>query len=154
MVVFVGLIIPLPYKIKRKLFTFISESPIVAKIQYGMKVGKQHSPAASNTLMGYACRSHLSSFSFSSLTVSIESIESKLSCQPIRRTVEEPRESRISLLLPYPSALSIRVSLIPLTFKSQSRCPRIRTHGSPSSKILFPTKHVPMWIYTIPIPHS
>jgi Bap31/Bap29 transmembrane region len=41
MVVFVGLIIPLPYKIKRKLFTFISESPLVAKVQYGMKVRGQ-----------------------------------------------------------------------------------------------------------------
>jgi B-cell receptor-associated protein 31 len=42
MVVFVGLIIPLPYKVKRKLFTFISESPLVAKIQYGMKVRDVH----------------------------------------------------------------------------------------------------------------
>lgn len=33
-----GLIIPLPFTVKRKLFTFISESPIVAKLQYGMKV--------------------------------------------------------------------------------------------------------------------
>jgi B-cell receptor-associated protein 31 len=39
MAVFIGLIIPLPYTLKRKLFTFISESAIVAKIQYGLKVG-------------------------------------------------------------------------------------------------------------------
>lgn len=38
MVLFMGLIIPLPFTIKRKMFTFISESPIVAKLQYGMKV--------------------------------------------------------------------------------------------------------------------
>lgn len=38
MVVFVGLIIPLPYRAKRKLFTFVSESPLVAKVQYAMKV--------------------------------------------------------------------------------------------------------------------
>ena len=32
------LIIPMPYSAKRKLFNFISESPIVAKLQYGMKI--------------------------------------------------------------------------------------------------------------------
>jgi len=37
-VIFIGLIIPLPFTLKRKLFTFISESPIVAKLQYGMKI--------------------------------------------------------------------------------------------------------------------
>lgn len=39
MAVFMGLIIPLPFTIKRKLFTFISESPVIAKLQYGLKVG-------------------------------------------------------------------------------------------------------------------
>jgi hypothetical protein len=38
MVLFVALIIPMPFTAKRKLFNFISESPIVAKIQYAMKV--------------------------------------------------------------------------------------------------------------------
>ncbi|EEH34394.1 hypothetical protein PAAG_05443 [Paracoccidioides lutzii Pb01] len=38
MVIFVGLIIPLPFTVKRKLFTFISESPLIAKLQYGMKI--------------------------------------------------------------------------------------------------------------------
>ncbi|PIG80088.1 BAP31 domain protein, partial [Aspergillus arachidicola] len=38
MVIFMGLIVPLPFTIKRKLFTFISESPIIAKLQYGMKI--------------------------------------------------------------------------------------------------------------------
>ncbi|KAE8151016.1 B-cell receptor-associated protein 31-like-domain-containing protein [Aspergillus avenaceus] len=38
MAVFMGLIVPLPFTVKRKLFTFISESPIVAKLQYGMKI--------------------------------------------------------------------------------------------------------------------
>ena len=32
------LIVPMPFTMKRKLFTFISESPLVAKVQYGMKV--------------------------------------------------------------------------------------------------------------------
>jgi len=38
MVLFIALIVPLPYTVKRKMFNFISESPIVAKIQYGMKI--------------------------------------------------------------------------------------------------------------------
>ncbi|KAJ6031926.1 hypothetical protein N7540_002658 [Penicillium herquei] len=38
MAVFLALIIPLPFTIKRKLFAFISESPIIAKLQYGMKI--------------------------------------------------------------------------------------------------------------------
>ena len=38
MVLFVALIVPLPHSIKRKMFNFISESVIVAKLQYGLKV--------------------------------------------------------------------------------------------------------------------
>jgi len=38
MSIFGMLIVPLPYTMKRKLFNFISDSPIVAKFQYGMKV--------------------------------------------------------------------------------------------------------------------
>ncbi|KAL9115936.1 MAG: hypothetical protein Q9227_000304 [Pyrenula ochraceoflavens] len=38
MALFMGLIIPLPYTMKRKMFAFISESPLVAKLQYGMKI--------------------------------------------------------------------------------------------------------------------
>ncbi|KAL8732981.1 MAG: hypothetical protein Q9166_002379 [cf. Caloplaca sp. 2 TL-2023] len=36
--IFCALIVPLPYSMKRKLFTFISENPLVAKLQYGMKI--------------------------------------------------------------------------------------------------------------------
>jgi hypothetical protein len=38
MFIFLALIVPLPFTWRRKLFTFISESPIIAKLQYGMKV--------------------------------------------------------------------------------------------------------------------
>jgi len=38
MVIFLALIVPLPFTWRRKLFTFISESPIIAKLQYGMKI--------------------------------------------------------------------------------------------------------------------
>ncbi|KAF2638338.1 endoplasmic reticulum protein [Massarina eburnea CBS 473.64] len=38
MVIFLALIFPLPFTWRRKLFTFISDSPIVAKLQYGMKI--------------------------------------------------------------------------------------------------------------------
>lgn len=42
MSVFMALIVPLPFDWKRKLFEFISHSPIVAKLQYGMKVIFSH----------------------------------------------------------------------------------------------------------------
>lgn len=38
MVIFMALIVPLPFTWRRKLFTFISESPIIAKLQYGLKI--------------------------------------------------------------------------------------------------------------------
>jgi B-cell receptor-associated protein 31 len=38
MALFVTLIFPMPFNVKRKIFTFISENPIVAKIQYWMKI--------------------------------------------------------------------------------------------------------------------
>lgn len=41
MLIFLALIVPLPFTWRRKLFTFISESPIIAKLQYGMKVWRQ-----------------------------------------------------------------------------------------------------------------
>lgn len=42
MAIFLALIVPLPFTWRRKLFTFISESPIIAKLQYGMKVGQDY----------------------------------------------------------------------------------------------------------------
>lgn len=44
MIVFLGLIVPLPSTWRRKLFTFISESPAIAKLQYGLKVQKSRPP--------------------------------------------------------------------------------------------------------------
>ena len=38
MALFMLLIVPLPFTLKRKIFTFISENPIVAKIQYWTKI--------------------------------------------------------------------------------------------------------------------
>ncbi|KAF1353769.1 putative BAP31 domain protein [Delphinella strobiligena] len=38
MVVFMSLIIPMPFTWKRKLLTFISESPFIAKLQYWIKI--------------------------------------------------------------------------------------------------------------------
>jgi len=38
MALFVGLIVPLPFKMRRKMFTFISENPVVAKVQYWLKI--------------------------------------------------------------------------------------------------------------------
>lgn len=38
MALFMLLILPLPFTIRRKMFTFISENPLVAKLQYGLKI--------------------------------------------------------------------------------------------------------------------
>jgi len=38
MLLFLSLIVPMPFKIKRGLFEFISGNPLVAKLQYGMKI--------------------------------------------------------------------------------------------------------------------
>ncbi|KAK7751201.1 Endoplasmic reticulum transmembrane protein 3 [Diatrype stigma] len=38
MALFMLLVIPLPFTLRRKIFTFISENPIVAKLQYGLKI--------------------------------------------------------------------------------------------------------------------
>lgn len=38
MALFMLLILPLPFTMKRALFTFISENPVIAKIQYWMKI--------------------------------------------------------------------------------------------------------------------
>jgi len=38
MLIFCALIVPLPFTWRRRLFTFISESPLIAKLQYGMKI--------------------------------------------------------------------------------------------------------------------
>jgi len=38
MAIFMLLIVPLPFTWRRKLFTLISESPLIAKLQYGMKI--------------------------------------------------------------------------------------------------------------------
>jgi hypothetical protein len=35
---FVSLVVPMPFTVKRKLFNFIAESPLVAKLQYGLKI--------------------------------------------------------------------------------------------------------------------
>ncbi|KAF2401871.1 endoplasmic reticulum protein-like protein [Trichodelitschia bisporula] len=38
MFIFMALIIPMPFTWRRKLFTFISENPLIAKLQYGLKI--------------------------------------------------------------------------------------------------------------------
>jgi len=38
MFIFLALIVPLPFTWRKRLFTFISESPLIAKLQYGMKI--------------------------------------------------------------------------------------------------------------------
>jgi hypothetical protein len=38
MTLFCALIVPLPFKARLRLYTFISESPLVAKVQYALKI--------------------------------------------------------------------------------------------------------------------
>ncbi|KAH6657302.1 B-cell receptor-associated protein 31-like-domain-containing protein [Truncatella angustata] len=38
MALFMLLVIPMPFGIRRKLFTFISENPIIARLQHGLKI--------------------------------------------------------------------------------------------------------------------
>jgi hypothetical protein len=38
MVVFMSLIVPMPFTWRRRLFNFVSENPLIAKLQYGLKV--------------------------------------------------------------------------------------------------------------------
>jgi len=38
MAIFVALVVPMPFTWRRKLFNFVSESPLVAKLQYGLKI--------------------------------------------------------------------------------------------------------------------
>ncbi|KAI1165742.1 B-cell receptor-associated protein 31-like-domain-containing protein [Nemania serpens] len=38
MALFMLLVVPMPFTVKRKMFTFLSENPIIAKIQYGLKI--------------------------------------------------------------------------------------------------------------------
>jgi len=56
MAVFVSLIIPLPHNVKKRLFMFISNSPIVAKLQYGMKVGSSRIEASEIYMKLKHCR--------------------------------------------------------------------------------------------------
>ncbi|KAF9074414.1 endoplasmic reticulum protein [Rhodocollybia butyracea] len=38
MLTFAGLVVPFPYSVRKRVFGFLSESPIVAKIAYGIKI--------------------------------------------------------------------------------------------------------------------
>lgn len=44
MVIFMSLIVPLPFTWRRRLFNFISENPLIAKLQYGLKVCGGYQP--------------------------------------------------------------------------------------------------------------
>lgn len=92
MVVFVSLIIPMPFDLKRKLFIFISENPLVAKLQYGLKVCRlrcPHNPGIAKPLT-MLLRSHSSSSSSSSSTASTASTASKSSSPKPKTKAAQP----------------------------------------------------------------
>jgi Bap31/Bap29 transmembrane region len=47
MVTFCILVAPLPYAVRKRLFTFLSESPAVAKLAYGLKISFMYVPQQS-----------------------------------------------------------------------------------------------------------
>ena len=112
--VFVGLIVPLPYKIKRKLFTFISESPIIAKIQYGMKVREPTSFGCMDRIDQRLSRLRSSSFSYCSSIASIVSTVFRLSFPHIPRmeVVQGEQRHSFSFIVVSTSRPGIRISLI------------------------------------------
>lgn len=66
MATFVGLLLPMPFAARKKLFTFLSTSPVVAKIAYGLKIAFVYvgDDQSANTLLltSYPlCRIYLSS---------------------------------------------------------------------------------------------
>jgi hypothetical protein len=44
MVTFCVLVAPLPYTIRKNLFRFLSESPLIAKVAYGIKIAFVSAP--------------------------------------------------------------------------------------------------------------
>lgn len=62
MVTFCVLVFPLPYAVRKRLFRFLSESPIVAKVAYGLKISFMYVPL----LFSSGLLAHLS-FSFVSV---------------------------------------------------------------------------------------
>ena len=94
MVLFMSLIMPLPFTWKRKMFTFISENKFVARLQYGMKVSYhlRHFEKAGHN----EARSPSSLSSYFSSTALIASIAFKSSWQQLARKVKA--EGEISLL--------------------------------------------------------
>jgi hypothetical protein len=133
MALFMLLIVPLPFTIRRKMFTFMytppsspyktphsqtyrSESPLVAKLQYGMKI----------------------TFIFI-LILFIDSVN-----RVYRVQVELAESKEGGYVSPTP------IIQIKLTAQQRSISPWPRTYGSPGSQILLPTQYVPLRFHAFP----
>lgn len=66
MSVFLLLVFPLPFTWRKKVFEFISNNPVIAKLQYGMKVCSLPTPLHSCTKLNHVCvlPTRLPSFSY------------------------------------------------------------------------------------------
>ena len=105
-----ALIVPMPFTLKRKMFNFLAESPLVAKLQYGMKVQNYFYRKEKRILLTYDARLRSYSFLFSSSTVSTASTVSKSRWQRTNRTAILPQcecrpllEAQSQTLLTHPA---------------------------------------------------
>lgn len=62
MVTFCVLVFPLPYAVRKRLFRFLSESPIVAKVAYGLKISFMYVPLSFSCVCLLIFRSASSAF--------------------------------------------------------------------------------------------
>ena len=138
MSIFGLLIVPLPYTLKRKLFTFVSENPLIAKLQYGMKVALHVYPS----LLQHA---HMT----------IDYVH--LHIDPLHRQCEPclQRSSRIGQNQEQPKVRLSHVSkpLLPLTSNQLRHARRFRPHGSASPQVLLSAQHVPLRLHALPLPY-
>ena len=139
MSVFGLLIVPLPYSVKRKLFTFISENPLIAKLQYGLKVRLAFTNASSLTA-AYMTVDYLH--------LHIDSLHrQRESCLQRANGIGQDQEELKVCLCPTSKPS------ISLTSNQLRRDRRLRPHGSSGPQILLTTQHVPLRLHPFPFPH-
>lgn len=68
MVTFCLLVAPLPFTFKKKLFTFLSTSPIIAKVAYGLKISFMYAQLSMRIVVQFIDQSLSDSSPFSSST--------------------------------------------------------------------------------------
>lgn len=132
------LIVPLPYSMKRKLFNFISENPLIAKLQYGMKVA----------LHWYPCAFEAADTTIDYVHLHIDLVHRQ--CEPCLQRPSRAGQNQEQPKVRLSHMFKPRVSL---TSNQLRHARRLRPHGSASPQILLPTQHVPLRLHPLPLPH-